>query len=184
MTFGVLYELQLPRPWGPDAEYKLVQNALDQVELADKAGADYAWAVEHHFLEEYAHCSGPKSFRPRAANAPSGFGSDMGLSPCHPQSTRPFGSQSGLACLTWYRRTGRIWYRRDLVQRRIGRVPGNREDKHAMWREALEVVVRMMVEEPFGGHNGRFVKAPVRNVIPKPRQKPHPPLWLACSKLE
>ena len=59
-----------------------------------------------------------------------------------------------------------------------------REDKHAMWREALEVVVRMMVEEPFGGHNGKYIKAPVRNVIPKPRQKPHPPLWLACSKLD
>ena len=25
---------------------------------------------------------------------------------------------------------------------------------------------------------------PVRNVVPKPMQKPHPPLWVACSRRE
>ena len=53
-----------------------------------------------------------------------------------------------------------------------------------MWRESLEVVVRMMVEEPFHGHDGKYVKFPVRNIVPKPVQKPHPPLWMACSRLE
>ena len=52
MKFGIFYELQLPRPWGPDDERRLVQDALSQVELADRLGLDYAWAVEHHFLEE------------------------------------------------------------------------------------------------------------------------------------
>ncbi len=42
----------------------------------------------------------------------------------------------------------------------------------------------MMVEEPFAGIDGRFVTMPQRNVIPKPRQKPHPPLWVACSRRE
>src|SRR5262249_3078077 len=37
---------------------------------------------------------------------------------------------------------------------------------------------------PFMGIDGRFIKAPVRNVVPKPLQKPHPPLWLACSRRE
>ncbi len=53
-----------------------------------------------------------------------------------------------------------------------------------MWLESLEVVTRMMVEEPFRGHEGKYLNFPVRNVIPKPRQKPHPPLWVACSRLE
>jgi len=34
----------------------------DQVELADKLGIDYAWEVEHHFLEEYSHSSAPEIF--------------------------------------------------------------------------------------------------------------------------
>src|SRR6204780_3428563 len=62
MKFGIFYELQLPRPWGPDDERRLYQNALTQVELADKLGYDYAWEVEHHFLEEYSHSPAPESF--------------------------------------------------------------------------------------------------------------------------
>ena len=48
----------------------------------------------------------------------------------------------------------------------------------------LDVVTRMMVEEPFAGHDGRFLSMPPRNVVPKPLQKPHPPLWVACSRRE
>ena len=43
MKFGIFYELQLPRPWGPDDERALVQDARSQVELADRLGLDYAW---------------------------------------------------------------------------------------------------------------------------------------------
>ena len=38
MKFGIFYELQLPKPWAPDDEYRLIQNALTQVELAELAG--------------------------------------------------------------------------------------------------------------------------------------------------
>lgn len=48
MKFGVFYELQLPKPWRRDDEYELLNHALDQVELADRLGFDYAWEVEHH----------------------------------------------------------------------------------------------------------------------------------------
>jgi alkanesulfonate monooxygenase SsuD/methylene tetrahydromethanopterin reductase-like flavin-dependent oxidoreductase (luciferase family) len=59
MKFGIFYEHQLPRPWNEGDEHRLFQEALDQVELADKLGIDYAWEVEHHFLEEYSHSSAP-----------------------------------------------------------------------------------------------------------------------------
>ena len=62
MKFGIFYEHQLPRPWEPGAELRLFQHALDQVELADRLGIDYAWEVEHHFLEEYSHSSAPEVF--------------------------------------------------------------------------------------------------------------------------
>ncbi len=39
-----------------------------------------------------------------------------------------------------------------------------------------------MTEEPFGGYEGKYVSMPPRNVVPKPVQKPHPPLWVACSR--
>src|SRR6267154_6648438 len=62
MNFGIFYEHQLPRPWGPKSEYQLLQDSLTQIELADKLGYDYAWEVEHHFLEEYSHSSAPEVF--------------------------------------------------------------------------------------------------------------------------
>ena len=41
-----------------------------------------------------------------------------------------------------------------------------------------------MVEVPFTGVDGEYVQMPPRNVIPKPYQQPHPPLWVACSRRE
>ena len=62
MKFGIFYEHQIPRNWDKDSEHRLFKQALDQVELADKLGFDYAWEVEHHFLEEYSHSSAPEVF--------------------------------------------------------------------------------------------------------------------------
>src|SRR3954463_10482698 len=70
MRFGIFYEHQLPRPWGPDDEHRLLKNALEQIELADALGIDYVWEVGHHFLEEYSHSSAPEVFLARASQRP------------------------------------------------------------------------------------------------------------------
>src|SRR5260370_31077361 len=62
MKYGICYEHKLPRPWNDGAEHRLFQEALDQVELADRLGIDHAWEVEDHFLEEYSHSSAPEVF--------------------------------------------------------------------------------------------------------------------------
>jgi alkanesulfonate monooxygenase SsuD/methylene tetrahydromethanopterin reductase-like flavin-dependent oxidoreductase (luciferase family) len=59
-----------------------------------------------------------------------------------------------------------------------------RASKRAQWTEALDVVTRLMVEEPFAGHESASLSIPPRNVVPKPFQRPHPPLWVACSRRE
>ena len=62
MKFGIFYEHQIPRPWDTDVEHRIYREALEQVELADRIGIDFAWEVEHHFLEEYSHSSAPEVF--------------------------------------------------------------------------------------------------------------------------
>src|SRR5205807_2514130 len=62
MRFGIFYEHQQPRPWEDGSTERLLGDALDQVELADRLGFDYVWEVEHHFLEEYSHSSAPEVF--------------------------------------------------------------------------------------------------------------------------
>jgi alkanesulfonate monooxygenase SsuD/methylene tetrahydromethanopterin reductase-like flavin-dependent oxidoreductase (luciferase family) len=68
MRFGLIYELQLPRPWDAESEHRMVQHALVEVEAADRLGFDYVWANEHHFLEEYSHNSAPEVFLAAAAD--------------------------------------------------------------------------------------------------------------------
>jgi alkanesulfonate monooxygenase SsuD/methylene tetrahydromethanopterin reductase-like flavin-dependent oxidoreductase (luciferase family) len=53
-----------------------------------------------------------------------------------------------------------------------------------MWEEATRQCVRMMTETPYPGYEGAYFGMPERNVIPKPLQKPHPPLWVASSRRE
>jgi alkanesulfonate monooxygenase SsuD/methylene tetrahydromethanopterin reductase-like flavin-dependent oxidoreductase (luciferase family) len=185
MKFGLLYELQLPRPWGTDAEYNLVQNAIEQVEVADRVGATSAWAVEHHFLEEYAHCSAPEVFLAACSQRTKNIRLGHGIVALPPNMNPTFRVAERIGMLDLVS-GGRVEFGTGETSSNaeIDAFHVPREEKHAMWREAIEVVARMMVEEPFQGHNGKYIKAPVRNVIPKPRQKPHPPLWLACSKLE
>src|SRR5690242_10153538 len=62
LKFGYLEFLQLPKPWGADAEHRAWKEGLDRVESADRAGIDHFWEVEHHFLEEYAGSSASESF--------------------------------------------------------------------------------------------------------------------------
>src|ERR1041385_9076474 len=62
MKFDLLYELQMPKPHDERSEYRCYQQALEQIELADRLGFDTGWAVEHHFLTEFAHSSAPEVF--------------------------------------------------------------------------------------------------------------------------
>src|SRR2546421_12685450 len=47
--------------------------------------------------------------------------------------------------------------------------------------EAAEQIAHMRVMTPYPGFEGRSLKMPCRNVLPKPLQKPHPPMWMACT---
>ena len=58
------------------------------------------------------------------------------------------------------------------------------DEKKAQWEEATAVALRMMTDTPFPGHEGFAVNYPERNIVPKPYQKPHPPVWVAGGRRE
>ncbi len=89
MKFGIFYELQLPRPWEEGDELRLYQNALTQLETADRLGYDHAWVVEHHFLEEYSHSPAPESFSRRGQPAHQKDPARPRHFPAHDQSSSP-----------------------------------------------------------------------------------------------
>ncbi|MHB8221056.1 MAG: LLM class flavin-dependent oxidoreductase [Acidimicrobiales bacterium] len=185
MRFGIFYEHQLPRPWDPQSEHRLLKDALEQVELADRLGIDYVWEVEHHFLEEYSHSSAPEVFLAAASQRTSRIRLGHGIVQLPPGFNHPARVAERIATLDLVS-DGRVDFGtgESSSQMELGGFGVDRETKRAQWAEALDVVTRMMVEEPFAGHDGEFVSVPPRNVIPKPLQRPHPPLWVACSRRE
>jgi alkanesulfonate monooxygenase SsuD/methylene tetrahydromethanopterin reductase-like flavin-dependent oxidoreductase (luciferase family) len=182
MKFGIFYELQLPRPWGPNDELTLYQNALEQIELADKCGYDYAWQVEHHFLEEYSHSPAPESFLAAASQRTKQIRLGHGI--CQLTTNHPARVAERIATLDLLSK-GR-------VEMGMGESSSSTElepfgvavdDKREIFEEAVRAIMPMFKD---GGseHHGKHFDLPLRNVLPKPVQKPHPPLWVACSQLD
>jgi alkanesulfonate monooxygenase SsuD/methylene tetrahydromethanopterin reductase-like flavin-dependent oxidoreductase (luciferase family) len=183
MKFGIFYEHQMPRPWEDGAHERLLLDALDQVELADRVGFDYVWEVEHHFLEEYSHSSAPEVFLAAASQRTSRIRLGHGIVQLPPAFNHPARIVERAATLDLIS-GGRVELGTGEAssQAELGGFGVTREEKRAQWEEALDAVARMFVEEPFAGADGRYVRMPPRNVMPKAKQRPHPPLWVACSR--
>jgi alkanesulfonate monooxygenase SsuD/methylene tetrahydromethanopterin reductase-like flavin-dependent oxidoreductase (luciferase family)/putative sterol carrier protein len=185
MRFGLFYEHQMPRPWNEGAEGRLMRNALEQIELADRIGIDYVWEVEHHFLEEYSHSSAPEVFLAAASQRTNRIRLGHGIVQLPPAFNHPARIAERIATLDLVS-NGRVDFGTGEAssQMELGGFGIEREQKRAQWAEAIDVVTRMFVEEPFAGYEGEFISVPQRNVVPKPQQKPHPPVWVACSRRE
>jgi len=185
MKFGIFYEHQLPRPWDDGAEHRLLQEALEQVELADRLGIDYVWEVEHHFLEEYSHSSAPEVFLAAASQRTSRIRLGHGIVQIPPGFNHPARVAERIATLDLVS-NGRVEFGtgESSSEAELGGFQVDRPSKRAMWEDALDAITRMFVEEPFAGWESDFISMPPRNVVPKPLQRPHPPLWVACSRRE
>src|SRR5713226_2002590 len=181
MKFGIFYELQLPRPWEAGDELKLYQDALTQLETADRCGYDHAWVVEHHFLEEYSHSPSPESFlaaaSQRTRNIRLGHGIFQ-LTTNHPARV------AERVAVLYLLSNGRCEFGMGESASITELTPFGRdmETKKEVFEEAVRAIFPMFKE---GGseHHGKYFDIPLRNVVPKPVQKPHPPLWMACSQL-
>jgi alkanesulfonate monooxygenase SsuD/methylene tetrahydromethanopterin reductase-like flavin-dependent oxidoreductase (luciferase family) len=55
------------------------------------------------------------------------------------------------------------------------------EETRPRWAEAVEAIPRMWREDPFTMHGKYWTVEPPVSVIPKPIQKPHPPMWVAAT---
>ena len=182
MKFGIFYELQIPKPWEAHTEMKVHLDALDQVELADKLGYDYAWEVEHHFLEEYSHSPAPEVFLGAASQRTKRIRLGHGI--IQLTTNHPARVAEKVATLDLLSR-GRVEFGMGESASITELEPFGvtMDDKREVWEEAVKCVMPMFGEAPVE-FAGKHFKMPYRNVLPKPIQKPHPPLWVACSQLE
>jgi alkanesulfonate monooxygenase SsuD/methylene tetrahydromethanopterin reductase-like flavin-dependent oxidoreductase (luciferase family)/putative sterol carrier protein len=185
MRFSLLFEQQLPHPWDADAEHRLLTEALEQAELADRLGFSTLWAPEHHFLEEYAHGSAAAVFLAAASQRTNAIRLGLGPVPLPPGYQPPARVAEAAATLDLLS-GGRVELAttESVTGAELAGSGVDRATRREQWSEALEVVARMLVETPFAGVDGDHITMPPRNVIPKCLQKPHPPLWVGCHRRE
>jgi alkanesulfonate monooxygenase SsuD/methylene tetrahydromethanopterin reductase-like flavin-dependent oxidoreductase (luciferase family) len=185
MRFGLFYEQQVPRPWEAGDEARVFGEALEQIELADRLGFDSAWVVEHHFLEEYSHSSAPELFLAAASQRTTQIRLGHGIVHTVPAINHPARVAERIATLDVLS-GGRVEFGtgEGSAAAELEAFGIDPADKRAMWEEGTRVALRCLTETPFTGHVGEHVRMPPRNVVPKPVQRPHPPVWVACSRRE
>ena len=181
MKFGLLYEMQRPYE-GTDIDWNtLYKETLEQCELADQVGFDNLWFVEHHFLTGFSGSPCPEvmfgALSQRTKNIRIGFGVSI-LPHAHP--IRIAERVAMVDQLT----DGRVEFgtgrSNAYEQTGLGVDPRN---TRAMWEESLAMLPQIWQSDEFSWE-GEFWNVPPRRVLPKPFQKPHPRMYLACTQTD
>src|SRR5271154_1183901 len=156
MKFAMFHEIPLAKPWGPRSEYEAYQNTIEPAKLGDRMGFHSFWTVEHHFLDEYSHCSNPEvlygAIAARTERIRLGYGVRLMPQPYnHPVRTAE--STAVLDLISDGRvafGTGRSSTRAELEG--FGVDPA---ETRGMWQEAIEHVVGCWTndEDEFSGQH-------------------------------
>jgi len=180
MDIGLFYQIQVPKPWSTDSESKRYWEMLEEVTYAEEIGMTSVWFVEHHFRSEWSHSSAPDitlaAISQRTTKMRLGIA--VVLVPLH----HPLNIASRMATLDVVS-NGRV----DLGIGRSGypyqMMPygSDLKDVSGMLEEYLKIIPGAWTEEEFS-FEGQYYHIPPREVVPKPVQKPHPPIWQACSQ--
>src|SRR4051812_47580594 len=149
MKFDLLYELQTPKPHDERSEWRVYKEALEQIELADRLGFSTVWAVEHHFLVEFAHSSAPEVFLAAAAQRTSRIRIGHGVVLLPSKFNHPIRVAERAAALDLIS-DGRLEFGtgRSSQYEQAG-FEIDTERSRDMWQESLEIVPRMWTEDPF-----------------------------------
>lgn len=181
VRFGIFFELSVPPPYSPQLEQQVYANALAQAVLADELGFDWVWAVEHHFLQGYSHCSAPELFLTAVAMRTSRIRVGHGAVVCVPEMNHPVRVAERCAALDILS-GGRleVGTARSSTWTELGGFSADPDLTKKTWDEYVRVLPRMWMDEAFAWE-GLGWSMPERSVLPKPMQQPHPPMWVTVT---
>jgi alkanesulfonate monooxygenase SsuD/methylene tetrahydromethanopterin reductase-like flavin-dependent oxidoreductase (luciferase family) len=182
MRLSLFYQIQVPKPWTAESEAQRIYEALDQIPFAEQQGFSGVWFSEHHFRPVWSHNSAPDltlaAVSQRTERIRLGIG--VVLAPIH----HPLHVAQRMATLDILSHgrvdvgLGRTGYPYQLTP-----YGSDLRDTRGMWQEFADVLPRIWTQEEVT-YDGEYFKIPRREVLPKPLQKPHPPLWSACGSDE
>ncbi len=182
MEFGLMTQIQIPRPWTATSEREGFWNALAQAERAEQVGFEYFWITEQHFLAEIGHDPASDMFLAALSQRTKTLRMGLGvlLLPIH----HPFMTAERVGTLDVLS-NGRVEFgtgrgTTNYILDGFGVDPETARERGA---EALDAVLAMFDEPRFKGFKSKYYDLPAREVVPRPIQTPHPPLWVAATNL-
>lgn len=182
MKFGTFFEVQTPEPFTTQNEYNALWTEVRQVELVEKLGFDYAWTCEHHGLGIRAHCSAPEVYLAAISQRTERIRLGHAIIELVPQINHVVRVAERLATLDLLSHgrvdagLGRTALAQDIAPFRV-----DSEEIHDMWLEGVRLMPRLWTEDEVSS-NGKYYTIPPCNIVPKPYQKPHIPLWTAVIR--
>ncbi|MFZ1889330.1 MAG: LLM class flavin-dependent oxidoreductase [Candidatus Binataceae bacterium] len=183
MEFALQYEIQKSRPHYEGFMYDIYHQATEQVVRADALGYHSVWTVEHHFLSEWSYSSAPEVWYGALSQLTKHIRLGHGVCLLPIPFNHPVRVAERIAVLD-IMSNGRVecGTGRSITELELGGFNIHPEDSRPMWEEAISQIPKMWTQETYEGFEGKFFQMPPREVIPKPVQKPHPPLWLASTQ--
>ncbi len=182
MKFGLLYEIEKLQPWDQQSHRDAFMEALEQIKVAEEVGFDYVWEVEHHFLGEFSISSAPEVFLAAVSQHTSRIRIGHGV------VLLPFGYNHPIrvaerAATLDIVSNGRLEFGtgRSATFYEMEPFSVDPEQTREEWDEAVRMIARMWTQDEFSWDSERM-RIPTRNVVPKPLQKPHPPIWMAGTQ--
>jgi alkanesulfonate monooxygenase SsuD/methylene tetrahydromethanopterin reductase-like flavin-dependent oxidoreductase (luciferase family) len=181
MKFSIFFEMQLADPTR-EKEARLFHDCVEQTVLADELGYHCVWEVEHHGLYEYSHSSAPEVFLAFVAARTRRIRIGHGVTLLPFRYNHPIRIAERVATLDILS-GGRVSWGSGKSSSLVEQVAFENDLRtlHEQWLEAVEMIPRMWSADVFA-HEGRFFKIPPTQIVPKPVQQPHPPMFAACSK--
>jgi len=183
MKFSLIYEAQMVDT-SRENEFQVFQDTVEQCLLAEEVGFDVVWAVEHHSLTQYAHMSSPESFLAFVAGATSRIHVGHGVV-CLPfRMNHPIKVAERVATLDILSK-GRLHFGvgKGGTEQETGAFGTPLAAVTPQVDESMYMIPKMWMQEEFS-HQSDLITIPPRRIHPKPYQKPHPPMYMACTREE
>jgi alkanesulfonate monooxygenase SsuD/methylene tetrahydromethanopterin reductase-like flavin-dependent oxidoreductase (luciferase family) len=181
MKFSIFLEMQIADPTR-QKEAQTFHDCVEQAVYADELAYHCVWEVEHHGLFEYSHSSAPEVFLAFVAARTKRIRLGHGVTLLPHRYNHPIRIAERVAVLDILS-GGRVNWgsgkSSSLVEQQA--FQNDIPSLHEQWLEALEMIPRMWSADVFS-HKGRFYDVPPTQIIPKPVQQPHPPMFAACTK--
>ncbi|MEV6245725.1 LLM class flavin-dependent oxidoreductase [Streptomyces sp. NPDC051742] len=187
MEFGIFVQGYVGKraETDPEAEHKALMEETEYVIQADRSGFKYAWASEHHFLEEYSHLSANDVYLGYLAHATDRIHLGSGIfNPLAPVN-HPVKVAEKVAMLD-HLSAGRFEFgsgRGAGTHEILGFMPGITDMYHTreIWEETIAEFPKMWLQDEYVGFQGKHWSLPPRKVLPKPYGKSHPAMWYAAG---